>query len=227
MRLVRERTPDAGRSQIRPINSRKTMRPFLRKQMTKVKHKTKKQITKFLTHTTGDSRRQQKGISLGMLKDLSLPTMDNKQQRARNQHKAFCVEELTPWVGVNYSTSYEPFTCLTRSRVAGRWWWSCWQRFAVAVLGLSQEVVSTPARGRTRRSPRKVSREGGSRRAMLWSLDSSRIHSPNAFISTYLWLEMIKISVNESPNQYQRCCYEYPTRNKEGAINGRRTLAND
>ena len=61
-----KRTPDAGRSQIMPTNSRKTTRPFLFKQKTKVKHKTKKQITKFLTHTTGDSRRQQKGISLEM-----------------------------------------------------------------------------------------------------------------------------------------------------------------
>ena len=115
-----KRTPDAGRSQIMPTNSRKTTRPFLFKQKTKVKHKTKKQITKFLTHMTGDSRRQQKGISLEMLKDISLPTMDNKQQHTRNQHEAFCGEELTRGVGVNYSTSYEPFTCLTRSRVAGR-----------------------------------------------------------------------------------------------------------
>ena len=45
-----KRTPDADRSQIRPINSRKTTRPFLRKNKTKVNNETRKQITKSPTH---------------------------------------------------------------------------------------------------------------------------------------------------------------------------------
>ena len=94
-----KRTPDAGRSQIRPINSRKTMRPFLLKQKMKVKHKTKKQIMKFLTHTTGDSRRQQKGISLGMpvllviciTQQRRYNEQRNRKQKVRSARLSQCV----------------------------------------------------------------------------------------------------------------------------------------
>ena len=59
-----KRTPDADRSQIRPINSRKTTRPFLRKHKAKVNNETRQQTTKSPTLQDGDSRRQKKGISV-------------------------------------------------------------------------------------------------------------------------------------------------------------------